>query len=453
MNVLFDSPVGALLARPWLDPVGLYGMRRWYLPLSRLWAAANLAGPDVARFREEIGIVLPGFWSEARLQRLLERHGRAQARADEMRRAWEAALFDPATGGDPEWLDGKRRRAATVHLASRAFFYPLLFPNRPSLARWRIDAPERVERELDREIEDPSTLYMAPIALENVAMSRSFVKDGFREYWLRAPTPAARLRRRPGSEILYARVVEPVGGTIETLVFGNGLCVESELMSMERGPGPQLVASGWRVIEPVSPYHGLRAMPGFYGGEPFFAASPTSSLDLIAGQASESALLIAWARARFVGKVALAGISMSSFVAQLAASHCHLWPPEARPDAAMLISHSGRVEDVTFGGALAAMLGLDRALVEAGWTRASLARLSHLIDPADKPALPPSRIVSVLGETDRWVPYGDGLALAHRWGLPESNQFRYRSGHLGMPVQLTRDNSPFERLRQVMNGG
>ena len=453
MNVLFDSPVGALLARPWLDPVGLYGMRRWYLPLSRLWAAANLAGPDVARFREEIGIVLPGFWSEARLQRLLDRHGRAQARADEMRRAWEAALFDPATGGDPEWLDGKRRRAATVHLASRAFFYPLLFPNRPSLARWRIDAPERVERELDREIEDPSTLYMAPIALENVAMSRSFVKDGFREYWLRAPTPAARLRRRPGSEILYARVVEPVGGTIETLVFGNGLCVESELMSMERGPGPQLVASGWRVIEPVSPYHGLRAMPGFYGGEPFFAASPTSSLDLIAGQASESALLIAWARARFVGKVALAGISMSSFVAQLAASHCHLWPPEARPDAAMLISHSGRVEDVTFGGALAAMLGLDRALVEAGWTRASLARLSHLIDPADKPALPPSRIVSVLGETDRWVPYGDGLALAHRWGLPESNQFRYRSGHLGMPVQLTRDNSPFERLRQVMNGG
>ena len=36
-------------------------------------------------------------------------------------------------------------------------------------------------------------------------------------------------------------------------------------------------------------------------------------------------------------------------------------------------------------------------------------------------ALPPSRIVSVLGETDRWVPYDDGLAVARRWKLPEEN--------------------------------
>jgi len=453
MNVLFDSPVGALLARPWVDPVALHGLRRWYLPLSRLWAAANLAGLDGARFREEIGISLPGFWSEARLQRLLVRHARAQARADEIRTEWEAVIFDPAAGGDPERLDRERRTAATAHLASRAFFYPLLFPRRPSLARWRIDPPERVERELGHVAGNPSALCVAPIAPESVERSRSFVKDGLCEYWLRAATPSARLRQRPGSETLYARVVEPVGGTLDTLVFGNGLCVETALMSMDRGPGPQLAAMGWRVIEPVSPYHGLRAMPGFYGGEPFFAAGPTSSMDLVAGQALESALLIAWARTRFGGKVALAGISMSSFVAQLAASHCHLWPPEARPDAALLISHSGRVEDVTFGGALAGMLGLDRALIEAGWARESLARLSRMIDPADTPALPPSRIVSALGETDRWVPYRDGLALAQRWRLPEDNQFRYRFGHLGMPVQLIRDSTPFAKLRQVMNEG
>lgn len=453
MNALFDSPVGALLARPWVDPVGLYGLRRWYLPLSRLWAAANLAGLDAARFREEAGLALPGFWSEARLQRLLIRHGRAQARAEEMRTEWEGALFDPVAKADPERLDRERRAAATGHLASRALFYPLLFPRRPPLARWRIDPPEQVERELGPVLGKPSALYVAPLLPENIERSRDFVKDGLREYWLRAPTPSARLRRRPGSETLYARVVEPAGGTFDTLIFGNGLCVEAELMSMDRGTAPQLAAMGWRVIEPVSPYHGLRAMPGFYGGEPFFAASPTSSMDLIAGQALESALLIAWARARFAGKVALAGISMSSFVAQLAASHCHLWPPEARPDAALLISHSGRVEDVTFGGALAGMLGLDRALIEAGWERESLARLSRMIDPADTPALPSSRIVSALGETDRWVPYRDGLALAERWRLPEDNRFRYRFGHLGMPVQLIRDSSPFARLRQVMNEG
>ena len=61
-------------------------------------------------------------------------------------------------------------------------------------------------------------------------------------------------------------------------------------------------------------------------------------------------------------------------------------------------------------------------------------------------------IVSVLGETDRWVPYDDGLAVAELWRLPSANIFRYPLGHLGMPVQLTRDATPFERLRQVLSG-
>jgi hypothetical protein len=56
----------------------------------------------------------------------------------------------------------------------------------------------------------------------------------------------------------------------------------------------------------------------------------------------------------------------------------------------------------------------------------------------------------VLGETDRWVPYGDGLAVGARWRLPEANIFRYHLGHLGMPVQLARDPAPLERLRRVL---
>jgi hypothetical protein len=150
--------------------------------------------------------------------------------------------------------------------------------------------------------------------------------------------------------------------------------------------------------------------------------------------------------------VALAGISMTSFVAQQVASHCHVWPAEARPDAVMLISHSGRIEDVTFAGELALTLGLDGALAQAGWSRRTLAKLARLVDPAEMPSLPPLRIVSVLGETDRWLPYDDGLAVARRWKLPEANIFRYPLGHLGMPVQLARDAAPFERLRQVLTG-
>jgi hypothetical protein len=300
-------------------------------------------------------------------------------------------------------------------------------------------------------IGDPKTLYGASPETGTISMSQSFARDGLREYWLRAPTPSARLRGRAGSEVMYARVVEPVDGAPSaTLIIGSGLCLEFDLLTMARDPGARLAPRGWRVIEPISPYHGLRAMPGAYGGEPFFAAAPTSAFDLIAGQAVETALLAAWSRARFGGKVAVAGISMTSFVAQQVASYCHFWPESARPDAVMLISHSGRLEDVTFDGALASALGLDRALTDAGWTREALARLSAAIDPADTQALPPSRIVSVLGETDRWLPYADGNALVQKWKLPAENLFRYRLGHLGMPVQLTRDQAPFERLKQVL---
>ena len=234
------------------------------------------------------------------------------------------------------------------------------------------------------------------------------MQDGLRECWLRAPTPSALLRMRPGSETMYARVVEPAGPAVgETLILGSGLCLEFELLALAHDPGRRLAAMGWRVIEPISPYHGLRAMPGFYGGEPFFALAPTGSLDLIAGQALETALLTAWARGHVGGRIAVGGISMSSFVAQQVASHCSLWSVEARPDAVLLISHSGRIEDVTFGGELAASFGIDRALRTAGWSREALARLSMAIDPSEAPALAPSRIVSVLGETDRWVPYGE----------------------------------------------
>ena len=177
---------------------------------------------------------------------------------------------------------------------------------------------------------------------------------------------------------------------------------------MTRDPGRQLAALGWRLIEPISPDHGRRAMPGFHGGEPFFALASTALLDLIAGQAIATAPLTARAHGRFGGRVAVGGLSMSSFVAQQVAGRCRLWPVEARLDAVLSITPSGRIEDVTFGGELAASLGIDRAMRAAGRSRAALARLSTAIDPAEAPALAPSGIVSVLGEMDRRVPYGDG---------------------------------------------
>src|SRR5579871_5792977 len=94
MNVLFESPLGSLLARPWLDAAGLFGLRR-YMPLSRLWAAANTAEGDVAVLRDQVGGGLPAFWSSFQLRPLLARHDRLKRAADEAREAWETAIFDP----------------------------------------------------------------------------------------------------------------------------------------------------------------------------------------------------------------------------------------------------------------------------------------------------------------------------------------------------------------------
>ena len=450
MNVLFRSPVGALLARPWLDAVGLAGLRRWYFPLSRLWAAANAAGEDFSHFSELMGPTPPPLWPAPFVRGLLGRNRRARDAAAAARLAWDRAFA--ADAGDFGALDRRRRLAATRHLSTRGLFYPLLFPRRMPLARWHIGSREAVERDLVAALADPASLYAPPREPVAFEQSPAFAREGVREYWLRAASPAARLQCRPGSETVYARVVEPVAAPARhTLIFGSGLCLETDLLAIGRDSAGRLAELGWRTIEPVSPYHGLRTMPGTYGGEPFFAEGPIGALDLIAGQTIESAALIGWARRRFGRKVALAGISMTSFVAQQAASHCRDWPEELRPDAVMLISHSGRVEEVTFGGALTATIGLDRALIDAGWSREALARVSRLIDPAPEPGLSPARIVSVLGETDRWVPYEHGLGLARQWRLPESNITRYPLGHLGMPVQLMRDSTPFDRLRRVLD--
>jgi hypothetical protein len=451
MNVLFRSPVGGLLARPWLDAAGLTGLRR-YLPLSRLWAAANAAGDDASVFAQAIGADLSALWPTPFVQSLLRRNRVARDAAVAARRAWEERLWGHGGGTEAGALDRARRVAATRHLWTRTLFYPLLLPRRPPTARWCIVPPGTADADLAPLLADPAALYAAP-GRDEVAFERSasFVRSGVRESWLRAPTPARRLRGRCGSETLYARVVEPAEGRpVGTLILGSGLGLETELLAIARDPGIRLAELGWRAIEPVSPYHGLRAMPGYYGGEPFFALGPTSAIDLIAGQTAETAALVGWARAAFGGKVAVGGISMTSFVAQQVASWCGDWPGEMRADAVLLISHSGRVEDVTLDGDLASVIGLGRALGAAGWTREKLARISSLIDPSSRPAIPPQRIVSVLGETDRWVHYRDGLDLVRRWQLPEQNVFRYRLGHLGMPVQLVRDSAPFDRLRQVL---
>ena len=196
MNVLFQSPLGALLAKPWVDPAGLFGLRRWYMPLSRLWAAANAAGEDVALFRDQVGApagllvglpLAPAAGHHDRL-RLAAEAARAGMGSRDLRCARQLPI--------PALLDRRRRAAATRHLMTRAAFYPLLFPRRPPPARWQIDPPDE-RRSVPR---CRSALYgvIARCRHRSRCRGRS-CSDGLREYWLRAPTPSARLRSGPAA--------------------------------------------------------------------------------------------------------------------------------------------------------------------------------------------------------------------------------------------------------------
>jgi hypothetical protein len=446
--------LGAVVARPWLDPVALGAMRRWFFPLSRLWAAANAAEGDIDRFFAEPGAPADGPWSRRVAASVLRRHETARRRALNERVRWEKAAFgpDPVPAEALARLDAARRRAATQHLSTRGLLYPLLFPRRVPLAAWSVPSPAAVEAAYGHGRADPAAIYAVPASMPSVGISHVASRPGTIEWWLRFPTPHAPLAERPGCETVYARVVEPEGlpADAPTVIAGSGLCVESDLLVNAIDPGSVLSVLGFRVIDVVSPYHGLRAQPGMYGGEPFFAAAPMGTLDLIVGQTLETAVLIDWCRRRYPGPVAVGGISMTSFVAQQVATRCRDWPRRLRPDALLLVSHSGRIEEVTFSGSLIRALGLAEWLTAAGWTREGLMRWEGLMNPSGRPGLPPERIISVLGLADRLLPFETGQEVARAWSLPAENVFELKVGHVAMPVALVRDDRPLLRLKAVM---
>jgi len=161
------------------------------------------------------------------------------------------------------------------------------------------------------------------------------------------------------------------------------------------------------------------------------------------------AVLVGWARQRAT-RVAVAGISLGSLVCQLVASRSAAWPAAMRPDAALLIAHSGRLESVTFDGALTTGLGLGDAMARAGWTRAALDAWLPLLNPPDAAAIDPRRIVSVVGLADRIVPARDGEALCAAWGVPAENRFVSDQCHFSVPIHLYRQRAPLARLRAVL---
>ena len=432
---------------PLADPLAIWGLRRWFFPLSRLWAAADASGADLDRFLAESGLALKRQplvgYAAGRLA------GQADAKdlLDAADEAWDGGFFGrpnvrPATLA---WLEQARKRAAQRWMLARIGYQPLAVGRSLPSVRWAIPTPADVEKAIGPALVEPATAF--DLRLRPKVESSPVYKNSIGNVaWVRFKSPWHRL-----GDTVLAKVTTPLdAANPPTIVFGNGVFVEWDMIADLSGVERALVERGLRVVELVSPWHGRRRPAGRYGGELFFASAPLGPIDLFVGQALESAVLVRWARDAFGGKVAIGGISMGALAAQLAAGHADRWPRDCRPDAALLIAHSGQLRSVTFEGSLTKALGLPPALHAAGWADKAVEKVRHLLDPPDRPAIDPASIVSLLGDADRVMPVAHGIDLTRRWGVPADNVFTVRQSHISLPLALLSDDRPIQRLRKIL---
>lgn len=441
------SPLGGLLARPWYDRAALFLLMRWFFPLSRLWAAARASEGDCARFWDEVPMApLPAL--QDRLEGVLRRFEDARAKAAAADIRWEAVFFGSDDAAPDARVAAEQQRLAARHVynAMRLKFAFVGATRTPPLVRWEIPTPTDVEAVHGAALADPEAAFAPPGTMPTVTASRRVAGPGRREYWLRFRTPSPRL-----GDHVVARVYEPDGvSDPPTLIFAHGICVEFDHWRGTIDEVAALCRMGIRVVRPETPWHGRRAAPGRYGGEPFIAGSPLAALDLFLAQAGEIAVLIDWCRRQGGAPVAIGGCSLGALMAQLVATRARDWPARLRPDALFVITHCGRFEAVATGGALSRAFGIPRAMAAHGWSAERMARWLPLLDPQGPPAMSAETIVTVLGRRDTVTPYAEGRALVERWKVPAENAFVSNLGHFSVPIGLLRDGAPLRRFAAVL---
>jgi len=433
--------LGGLVFRPWFDALALHVVARWYLPLSRGWAAALAAEGSPERFRAELG---GADLSTARLRPLLDSVLQREEAHQAADRAWEAVFF----GSEPAGLDQliaaeeARHRAAHNLMAARQSF--IWIRRRLPAARWEIAQADELEARHAARLAGPESAFPAP-QIPQVEVSRRIAGPHGRDHWLRFRSPVM-------GDWAWARVTEPEGAdAMPSVIYLHGIGMEADMWRGMAGPVGRLSAAGIRVISPEAPWHGRRRLPGYYGGEPAIGRGPLGLIELFEAAVAEVAVLIDWARETSGGAVAIGGVSLGALTAQRAASASRLWPAGLRPEALLLVATSGDLLALAERGSLVCRLGLDRRLTAAGWDTEALTRWLPLLEPEPEPPLPPERMVMVLGSHDDLTPFAGGLALARDWGLPEANLVVRRQGHFSASLGLLNELGPLDRFAALLN--
>lgn len=437
---------GTLLANPWFDAAGIYGLKRWFFPASRLWAAARAANGDLDRFYASVPIAPHP--KPARVRKALHRFEAARAAVNGIEAEWQAVFFG-GRDASPSYLQAAetaRRELRHAYNATRRHFRFLVDKDTPRV-RLELASPEPVEAVYGTPGSDGSRHFERPSSQPHIEISQRMPTAAGMDFWLRFASPSARL-----GDTVWARVHEPAGmKDPPTIIYGHGICVE-----FDHWPGlidecDALVRLGFRVVRPEAPWHGRRVLPGTFGGEHIIGTFPLGILDTMTAAVREWAVLARWARETSRGPIAFAGSSLGALTSQLAADHSRDWPENIRPEALLLITHTGDLAQAIMGGALTTMFANPRDAEALGWTEELARRTLSMLDPGTLP-LPPDRIVSVLGRRDVILPYSGGRDLVERWCLPTANSFVFDRGHFSVPMTLIRDDRPLRRFAEVIAG-
>jgi pimeloyl-ACP methyl ester carboxylesterase len=436
-----------LVLRPWYDRVSMAVLGDWYFPVSRLWAAALGARGSVAAFAEAVPTVDPSTYLAARavegIDRLRCAHDAAETR-------WDNVLFGagPAEGAALARAEALRLGAAHALMAARWHCVPLHVLRRGPAVAFSVSTEEAVSQRHGARLADPGGAFAPPRSVPPVARSFGFETEFGRVSWLRMAAPVPLVE----GDTMLARVYEPPRPRA-TVVLAHGVGIESEMWRGLAAPPAALIEAGCRVVQPVAPWHGHRAAPGRYGGEPIFAGGPMALLDFLHAGVLELGLLIAWARSLDDEPAALGGVSLGALTAQRLATAAHCWSAAMIPDALLLVTASASISAVGYTGSLPAALGVPEALETAGWTQAKAERWAPLLEPGGPPALDPARVVMILGDADDVLPYREGVALADAWSIPDENRFVSRRGHFTTSLGIRYNDAPYRRLLGAMRLG
>ncbi|KUG20709.1 hypothetical protein ASZ90_009553 [hydrocarbon metagenome] len=392
-----------------------------------------------------------------RIRTALDLYAHAQDERREAQRRWNDAFWRegeaaPPPRADLVALETERRAASERCVKPTAMFGFLADEEFVPPVKFRLPGPEEVFSRWKDVLADPEALYAAPETMPDVEASQRVPGPSGPEYIVRFRSPS-----RFTGDTAYARIYEPekASGGLPTLIYGGGFGMMYDQLTYwpeEEYMGRYLAARGYRVILIESPWHGRRTLPGYYSGEPYLANAPAGLFQLYSAQVQETAVLIQWARSIGAPVVGVGGMSLGGTVAQQVAGRCGSWPDSMKPDMVFLGASSSHLDQVVLHDELSHALGLDRAIRAAGWTEENLADLTPVLDPPQRPGIPPEKIFAFLGLQDTYIPYRRSREMLRDWDVPEENIVSWDTGHFGILVRIIRTSEFQERIMQAMRG-